>query len=69
MKNNKYLIIGLIVMAFVSTFLIYQGCAKSEGDNIKFSKEYTSVGEKNVFTYRTLDEIIKIMEKEPVLFI
>ena len=63
MKNKKYIIIGLILLAVVSTFLIYKGCAKSEGDNIKFSKEYPSVGEKNVFTYRSLDEIIRIMEK------
>ena len=63
MKKNKYLFMLLIVMAVVSTFLIYNGCAKTEEDNVKFSKEYSSVGEKNVFVYRNVDEIINIMEK------
>ena len=63
MNKNKILVIGLILVAILGTLLIYNSCAKKEGDNIKFSKEYTSVGEKNVFTYRSLDEIVNIMEK------
>lgn len=64
MSKKNVLIIGLIVCTILVTFLIYNGCTKnSKGDNIKFSEEYQSVGEKNVFTYRTIDEIINIMEK------
>ena len=63
MNKNKILVMGLLLIAIVGTLLIYNSCAKKEEDNIKFSKEYTSVGEKNVFTYRALDEIINIMEK------
>ena len=62
MKKNNLLIMCLIIMAAVATFLIYNGCTK-ESDSVKFSKEYPSVGEKNVFVYRNLDEIIRIMEK------
>ncbi len=61
MKKRSILVIGLVVLAVVSTFLIYKGCAKK--DNVRFSEEYKTVGEDNVFTYRTIDEIIKIMEK------
>lgn len=63
MKKKNLLIIGIIIFAFISTFLIYRGCANDNKDNIKFSKEYSTVDENNVFTYRTLSEIINIMEK------
>jgi len=31
-------------------------------DSVKFSKEYTQVGEENIFEYKTIDEIVKIFE-------
>ena len=58
-KNLSFII--LVIFAIVSTFLIYKGCEKQ--DNIKFSEEYNTIGEDNVFTYRSLAEIISIMEK------
>jgi len=61
MKKKNILLILLIVFAVVTTFLIYKGCEKK--DSVKFASEYTKVGEDNVFTYRSIDEIIKIMEK------
>lgn len=32
-------------------------------DNEKFAKEYTKISKDNVFVYRTMDEVIKILEK------
>ena len=65
MKKGNLLFMGILLIAFVSTFLIYNGCAKEEviKDNIKFKSEYPSVAEENVFTYRSLDEVVRIMEK------
>ena len=60
MKKKSILFILLIVVAVLATFLIYNGCKKK--DNIRFMEEYSSVGEENVFVYRSIDEIIKIME-------
>lgn len=60
-KGLKCLIGAIVVIALcVGFYCIF--CQK-EADNIKFSKEYTSVGEENVFVYRNVDEIIRIMEK------
>mgnify|MGYP002626985922 CR=1 FL=1 len=62
MKNKKnIIIIVMIALAFLATFLIYQGCEKK--DNVRFKEEYPSVSDSNVFTYRSLNEIINIMEK------
>jgi predicted bacteriocin transport accessory protein len=36
---------------------------QTEEDKVKFSKEYKEVSKDNVFTYRNVDEIIKIMKK------
>ena len=60
MKKKSVIVAVLIILAFLATFLIYQGCEKK--DNIKFRDEYKNVGENNVFTYRNINEIIKIME-------
>ena len=61
MNKKNILFICLIVLAVGATFLIYKGCEKK--DNVRFAEEYKSVTEDNVFTYRSIDEIIKIMEK------
>lgn len=31
-------------------------------DSVKFSKEYIEVGEENIFEYKSIDEIVKILE-------
>ena len=61
MKKGNLVFIGLIVLAFATTFLIYRGCTKA--DNVKFAEEYKNVDNNNVFVYRGLDEIVRIMEK------
>ena len=62
MKDNKSTIIVIILS---SILLVFGLCYKKDTiikDNIKFSKEYTEVSSDNVFEYKTIDEIIKIME-------
>ena len=59
-KNILLIIIGVILLCMGGYFLL---CNKSEeNDNVKFASEYQSVTEDNVFKYRNIDEIIKIME-------
>ena len=60
-KNIKYGIVLLIII--IIGLGIYLLLNKKEDDNVRFSKEYTSVTKDNVFTYRNIDEIIRIMEK------
>ena len=59
-KNLKALIIMLIILivGIVGVTLL----VKDKADNIKFSEEYANVSKDNVFTYRSIDEIIRIME-------
>lgn len=57
MKKIFVVILVLLVLG-VGAFFVF----RKDGDNIKFSKEYASVSEDNVFVYRNIDEIIKIME-------
>ena len=59
-KNFKFVIILVVIALGLGLYLILN---KKEADNVRFSKEYASVTEDNVFTYRSIDEIIRIMEK------
>lgn len=66
MKNKKYLIIGvggLLLIALV-TFLIIllNNNNEKETDDKKFAKEYTQVTDNNVFVYRSIEDVIKLME-------
>lgn len=68
-KRDVYLIfVGLFVVALsVVGFLFFQKQSKKEEstsnlDAKKFASEYSEVTEDNVFVYKTVDEIIKIME-------
>jgi len=63
MKNIKWLIIALLIVLVVGGVTYFILKDKEKADNIKFSEEYTNVTDDNVFTYRNIDEIIKIMEK------
>ena len=63
MKKRDYIIIGgilLILLGGIIIFLLFRN--NKESDAKRFSKEYTSVNEENVFVYKDIDEIIKIME-------
>lgn len=60
-------ILVLILIGVVSFLLINKDNKNNENeineDAKKFSSEYTTVSEDNVFVYRDIDEIIRIMEK------
>ena len=49
----------MIVLIGAGLFFILD---KKETDGEKFAKEYTEVGEDNVFVYRTKEEVIKLMK-------
>jgi len=59
--KKKYLLIGLLVILIVIITTIILFINKKETDAIKFKHEYSEVDENNVFTYRTIDEIIDIL--------
>lgn len=66
MKEKKYIIIAIITLPLVvalitGTYLLF-GLDNKESDAQKFAKEYTEVGEDNVFVYRTKEEVIKLMK-------
>ena len=65
-KNIVYTILGLLVIGLIGVGIWFLTKDKEETtltDALKFQKEYatSNVGE-NVFVYRSIDEIIKIME-------
>lgn len=65
MKNKKYLIliITAIVILLVGGFLLFAfKNDNTETDAMKFAKEYTEVGEDNVFVYRDAEEVIKLLK-------
>lgn len=68
LKNANYIflgIIGLLVIAIgvVSLFKFVLNNDEVLSDASKFKEEYTEVDEDNVFVYRSIDEIINILEK------
>ena len=63
MMKKRLLILGglvLIIVIGVILFLMFRN--KDVKDNVRFAKEYGSVSEENVFVYKDIDEIIRIME-------
>ena len=62
-KKVKYIILGVLLL-LIASLVVYIVFIKKDNntDNIKFSKEYTSVSKDNVFVYRSKDEIINILE-------
>ena len=62
MKKKNCLIIGGLILILVLGIIIFLASRNNnESDAVKFSREYTSVSEENVFVYKDIDEIIKIM--------
>ncbi len=59
-KNLKFIIIGIIVLLLLGVLGYFLLFNNEETDSEKFSKEYDM--EENVFVYRNIDEIIKILE-------
>ena len=64
MKKKIIIIIGVVLVIALGV-LGYLYLNKEKNTNVdgkKFATEYTSVTEDNVFVYRTIDEIINILE-------
>lgn len=67
MKDKKtkliFLSIILIILIVLLVFIIIrENKVKSNDDAKRFKEEYSSVSDDNVFVYRNIDEIIKILE-------
>lgn len=62
-KKIKYIVLGVLLLLIASLVVYFVFIKKDNNtDNIKFSKEYTSVSKDNVFVYRSKEEIINILE-------
>lgn len=59
MKRNFGLVFILLLIA-----LCFSGCNKKEviTDSPKFKSEYTSVSDNNIYVYKDIDEILKILD-------
>lgn len=67
-KKIKYIVLGVLLLLIASLVVYFVFIKKDNNtDNIKFSKEYTSVSKDNVFVYRSKDEIINILEHGTVI--
>lgn len=62
MKNNKLMVLAVILSAVLLVLTLFYKKEDIIKDNVRFSKEYNEVSKDNVFEYKTIDEIIKIME-------
>lgn len=61
--KKRLLIIGIFVLVIVMGVILFVILKNNNvKDNVRFAKEYGSVSEENVFVYKNIDEIIKIME-------
>ena len=65
--KKKYLIIGIILLVLIGGGLFFvfnrnEDVIVEKTDAGRFAEEYNQVTEDNVFVYRTINEIIKIME-------
>lgn len=66
MKEKKLFIIGAILVVLgliLSYFLLIKKGDNKESDREKFKSEYTNVTSDNPFVYRSVDQIINILEK------
>ncbi|MBQ7139910.1 MAG: thioredoxin family protein [Bacilli bacterium] len=61
-KTKKYILISGVILVLVGLFIIFKTSNNKLKDNERFSNEYGEVGQNNVFVYRNVDEIIKILE-------
>lgn len=64
-KKNILILLGVVILVIliISSYFIFFKKDKNITDAEKFSKEYTKLSSDNVFTYRSLKEINKILEK------
>ena len=62
MKKRIYLLFGILLVVIIGIILFFLFNNKEVKDNQRFASEYSSVTEDNVFVYKDINEIIKIME-------
>lgn len=60
MKKGK--IVAIILAILVIAIIVLVVLNRKPQDNIRFKEEYANVSENNVFVYRDIKDIIKIME-------
>ena len=62
-KKNIGIIFGIVLLIIIGLLLyIFLNKEETMSDSKVFAEEYSEVDENNVFVYRTIDEIIKILE-------
>lgn len=64
MNKKKYIIVGIIVLAFAFIGIYFLFLKKDNviKDNVKFSEEYGTLTSDNVFIYKTSEELINILK-------
>lgn len=64
-KKNILILLGVVILVIliISSYFIFFKKDKNITDAEKFAKEYTKLSSNNVFTYKSLKEVNKILEK------
>lgn len=64
-KKNILILLGVVILVIliISLYFIFFKKDKEITDGEKFAKEYTKLSSDNVFTYRSLKEVNKMLEK------
>lgn len=64
-KKNILILLGVVILVIliISSYFIFFKKDKDITDAEKFAKEYTKLSNDNVFTYKSLKEVNKILEK------
>lgn len=65
MKKNLKVLLSILVVLVITAAVYFFLIKKEEvtPDNVKFAKEYTKISEDNLFKYKTLEEVNKILTK------
>lgn len=65
MKKNLIVPLSILVVLVITAAVYFFLIKKEEvtPDNVKFAKEYTKISEDNLFKYKTLEEVNKILTK------
>ena len=70
MKKNIIVPLSILVLVIIAGLTYFFLIKKEEvtPDNVKFAKEYTKISEDNLFKYKTLEEVNKIVDLATVQF-
>ncbi len=65
MKKNIIVPLSILILLIIAGLTYFFLIKKEEvtPDNVKFAKEYTKISEDNLFKYKTLEEVNKILTK------